>query len=779
MAKARRRGRRVRKVFIHIALISILGVAFYSCNTTKNLQEGERLYEGGKLNLKETESSKYKKELERDLEEVNKPKPNEKFAGMRLGLWANQKVKKEKAGFYAKWVNKRIGEEAVLLDQVNINSVQKLMKNRMENLGYFNSEIKYEVVENKKTGYLEYEISPGNRIHIDSIHYKKVGEQKVDSLILHYLEEEKPIKENEPFSLQKLKDTRTEISDFLKKQGYYYFTTNNLIFEADTLSTEEQNEAIIELRIKDNVSGLALVPFEIKEIHVFPKYSLDTSDSAKSADTTVLNDVEFIQSEIFFRPDRLYPYLFMKEGELYSPEKESNTNKRLNSLKTYRFVNIRYQEDSLLENGIGQLTANIYLSPLSKRSFSSELQAVSKSNNFVGPNLNFEYLNRNLFKGGEAIRISSKIGYEAQLNSGDIETGLNSIETGVGAELIIPRMVTPFPIEEKFQYSIPKTKFKLSYDLLNRSQWFNLNSFLAVYGFEWNPNIFVTHNLNPVSINFIDIGNESDAFLELLEGNPFLARSFEQQFIPGLSYSFEWSQLVRSIKRNRFYFSFNADFAGNALALAQSIGGVTGDDKKFWGQSYAQFSRFDFDIRNYQNIGKESRLVSRVFAGIGLPYGNSVSLPYSKQYFSGGPNSVRAFRIRSLGPGNYQTEDATDGTSFFDQAGDIKIEANLEYRFPIVSFLKGAVFTDAGNVWLRNADGRNGKFSSNWINEIAIGSGIGLRVDIEFFVIRLDVATPLRKPTDNGFQWQDSFEMGNKSWRQENINWNFGIGYPF
>jgi outer membrane translocation and assembly module TamA len=761
-------------------LISFLGGAFYSCNTTKNLQEGERLYEGGKIKVTETENSKYKKELEGDLEEVNKPKPNEKLAGMRLGLWAYQKVENDKAGFYAKWVNKRIGEKPVLLDRVNSNSVKKLMKNRMENLGYFNSTISHEMYQKKKTGYIKYEISPGSRIHIDSIHYKKVGEQKVDSLILHYLREEKPIKENEPFSLQKLKDTRTNISDFLKKQGYYYFTSSNLIFEADTLSTEEPNKAIMELRIKDNASELAFVPFEIKEIHVFPKYSLDTSEGAKSADTTVLNEVEFIQSEIFFRPDRLYPYLFMQEGELYNPENESNTNKRLNSLKTYRFVNIRYQEDSLLENGIGQLNANIYLSPLSKRSFRSELQAVSKSNNFVGPTLNFEYLNRNLFKGGEALRLSTKVGYEAQLNGREINAGLNSIETGVAAELIIPRMVTPFPIEEKFRYAIPKTKFKLSYDLLNRSQWFNLNSFLAIYGFEWNPTIFVTHNLNPISINYISVGNESDAFEKLKIDNPFLARSFEQQFIPGMSYSFQWSQLVRNIKTNRFFFSFNADFAGNALAVAQNIGGVKGDDKKFWGQSYAQFSRFDFDLRNYQNIGNESRLVSRVFAGIGLPYGNSVSLPYSKQYFSGGPNSVRAFRIRSLGPGNYHPKDSVgDGTSFFDQAGDIKIEANLEYRFPIVSFLKGAVFTDAGNVWLRNTDGRNGKFTSNWINEIAIGSGLGFRVDIEFFVIRLDVATPLRKPTDNGFQWQDSFELGNKSWRQENINWNFGIGYPF
>lgn len=573
----------MRKAFIHIALISLLGGSFYSCKTTKNLQDGQKLYEGGKIKLKETESSKYKNELKRDLEEVNRPQPNEKIAGVRIGLWAHQRVENDRASFYAKWVNKRIGEKPVFLDQVNSNSVKKLMKNRMENLGYFNSKINHEVVEKKRTGYIEFEIRPGRRLHIDSIHYKKVAEQKVDSLIISYLEEEKPIKKNEAFSLQKLKETRTEIADFLKKQGYYYFSSDNLIFEADTISTEKENEAIMELRIKDNASELALVPFKIKEINVFPKYSLDTSQGANNADTTVLYEVEFIQSEVFFRPDRLYPYLFIKEGNFYNPESERYTNKRLNSLKTYRFVNIRYLEDSTFENGNGQLTANIYLSPLNKRSFRSELQAVSKSNNFVGPNLNFEYLNRNLFKGGEALRLSSKLGYEAQLNSGNLSTGLNSIETGVAAELIIPRMVTPFPIEEKFRYSIPKTKFKLSYDLLNRSQWFNLNSFLAVYGFEWNPNIFVTHNLNPVSINYINIGNESEAFENLLSGNPFLARSFEQQFIPGLSYSFQWSQLVRNIKRNRFYFAFSADFAGNALALAQNIGGVTGDNKKVLG----------------------------------------------------------------------------------------------------------------------------------------------------------------------------------------------------
>jgi len=764
---------------IHIALFLSGSVAFIACNTTKKLAEGEKLYLGRKIKLEQTDKVNFKQEILNSLAEVNRPKPNEKIGGMRIGLWANQKVQDSSAKFLAKWINKKIGEKEVLLEDVNINSVEKLINNRLENLGYYNNKINHRVIENKNTALIQYDVKVANRLIISDVKYERIGKNEFDSLITLFLREEKPIKANSPFSLQKLKNTRDEVSYYLRSNGYYYFTADNLIFEADTLNTSLPHHANLKLSVKKSVSELALIPYKIDDIKIYPNYSLNSNDSSQLNDTTSIEGIEFIQSHNFFRADRMHPYLFMKEGESYNPLNERWTNKRLNQLKTYRFINIRYQEDSVIENGIGNLDASIYLSPLSKRSFRSELQAVSKSNNFVGPSLNFEYLNRNLFKGGEALRLSSKVGYEAQINRGNISTGLNSIETGVAAELIVPRLISLFPLKDRFIYSVPSTKFKLSYDLLNRSQWFNLNSFLAVYGFEWSPNLYITHNLNPISINYIDVGNESSAFLNLLSANPFLARSFEQQFIPGLTYNFQLNQLIDNKRSSRFYFAFGADFSGNTLALIQNLGGVKGDNKRFWGQSYAQFSRFDFDLRHYQNIGEKSRLVSRIFTGLGLPYGNSVSLPYAKQYFAGGPNSVRAFPIRSLGPGNYQPSNTTDGTSFFDQAGDIKIEANIEYRFPLISYLKGAVFTDAGNVWLRNDDNRNGQISSNWINEMAIGSGLGLRLDIEFFVIRLDVAAQIRKPTPTGFEWQDSFQLENKSWRQENINWNFGIGYPF
>lgn len=194
----------MRKIFLYIAVLSLFAGTFYSCRTAQYLQQDERLYTGGEIKIREAESAKYKKELLKDLEEVNKPKPNEKIAGMRLGLWAHQKVENDKAGFYAKWVNNKIGEQPVLLGKVNTNNVQKLMRNRLENLGYFNSSIEYQINENKKTGHIEYVITPNNRLHIQTVNFQKVGEQKVDSLIQYYLDRRNPIQNGSPFSLDKI-----------------------------------------------------------------------------------------------------------------------------------------------------------------------------------------------------------------------------------------------------------------------------------------------------------------------------------------------------------------------------------------------------------------------------------------------------------------------------------------------------------------------------------------------------------------------------------------------
>jgi outer membrane protein assembly factor BamA len=431
------------------------------------------------------------------------------------------------------------------------------------------------------------------------------------------------------------------------------------------------------------------------------------------------------------------------------------------------------------EDGTYPLDAKILLSPLNKRSLRAEVQGVTKSNSFVGPALILTYRNLNIFNGGEVFSLSGKVGYETQIAQGERDR-LTSTEFGVQAGLVFPRVLFPIPIMNRFQFAIPKTRISLGYEYQYRSDLYKINSINTSFGYFWQVNRHIYHEINPASLSLFNLSETTPEFEEILNQNPFLRRSFEQQFIFGLNYTFNYNQLVDSERKNPIFFGATLDFAGNTLRLINTVLGTRNPDKIF-GLEYAQYVRADFDFRHYWRITKEQNLVTRLFAGAGLPLGNSLSLPFVKQYFSGGPSSVRAFRIRALGPGTFIPQDVnTNG--FFDQAGDIRLEANVEYRFPISKYLKGAVFTDAGNVWLFNDNEAlpGGKFSNQWAKELGVGSGFGLRIDIQLFVLRFDLAVPIRKPwLPEDERWLDRFLIFDRDWRSDNLVLNFAIGYPF
>jgi hypothetical protein len=434
-------------------------------------------------------------------------------------------------------------------------------------------------------------------------------------------------------------------------------------------------------------------------------------------------------------------------------------------------VNIQYTEvDSIASDSLGNLEANIYLSPLNKRALRAEIQAVTKSNGFAGPGLALTFINRNLFKGGESLNISGNVGYEVQIGGGGGSTGKSSIELGLKTELIFPRVIFPVKVNtDFFEYAIPKTKTGIGVDYLNRSQLYTLLSGTAQFGYVWQANRYITHEIIPISINYTNLSNTTAEFEQILEDNPFLRRSFEQQFISGLNYSFTYNGMVDTQKTHQFYLNTTLDVAGNSISLFAKED-VPGEPKTFLNLEYAQFAKADMDVRYHFKITKEQLIATRFFAGYGLPYGNSEVMPFVKQYYSGGPYSVRAFRIRSLGPGTYDQQDDDNG-SFFDQTGNIRLEANIEYRFPLFSYLKGAIFADAGNVWNSNNTIEGGKFTSSFISELGMGTGVGVRVDIQGFVIRFDLAAPFHDPTlDEG----ERFDF-----RVTEPVLNFAIGYPF
>jgi outer membrane protein assembly factor BamA len=336
---------------------------------------------------------------------------------------------------------------------------------------------------------------------------------------------------------------------------------------------------------------------------------------------------------------------------------------------------------------------------------------------------------------------------------------------------------------------VPKTSIELGSDLLNRLQYYQLLSLDASFGYNWKESISKEHNLNLLSITFAHLTNTTQTFNDLLNANPLLKKSFEEQFIIGQNYSFTYNDQLETDHKNHLYFKGSMNFSGNLLQLAQSLfynHTATPDAPyEIFGTTYSEYYKFDIDLRNYYNtVDQQVSLASRIIAGIGVPYGNSATIPYVKQFYIGGSNSMRAFPTWGLGPGTYKMPDSVAAKSFLGQGGDIKLEANTEFRFPIVSIVKGALFVDAGNIWLLRDDPNRpgGTFSGKtFIDEIAVGTGFGLRLDLSFFILRCDLAFPLRVPyLPQGKRWViNKIAIGDPSWRSDNLAWNITVGYPY
>lgn len=754
------------KLYLASAIVVFAGI-MQSCSIKKYIPEGELLYTGAKLEIKSDSIIAREGLLKDELEKTFRPTPNKKLLGSYVGLYYFYKNQQEKPGFINKWLYKKIGQKPVYKSDVRPLEVEELLVNRLENRGFFYSEASslFQDNEEKKTSSVEYAVrvpKPYNmvRYQLDSM------SQPLHSGVQRSVSKTK-FQSGMRFDLTNLKIERERIDADLKKEGYYNFNSSFLIFEADTNQYDRKRYDLF-LTLKNEVPKKSVVPYTVSKINVYPDYHIEN----EHFNATRFNEKNYIQEEVVFKPKYLDKYITLEEGQFYNPQTSKNTARRLSTIGAYKFVNIQYKEvDSLLSDSLGYLEANIFLSPLNKRAVRAEIQAVSKSNNFAGPHLVLSYSNRNLFKGGEVLNVSGNFGYEFQAGGKSGSSGRNSVDIGVKTELIFPRVLFPIKINDDFfQYDIPKTKMGIGVNYLSRTQLYTLLGATAQFGYLWQANKYMTHEIIPVSINYTKLSNTTEEFEMILDENPFLKRSFDQKFISGLNYSFTYNGMVDTQKTHQFYINTTLDVAGNSI----SIFGKENDqgNKSFLGLEYAQYAKADVDLRYHFNLGKEQVIATRIFGGYGMPYGNSDVMPFIKQYYAGGPYSIRAFRTRSLGPGTYN--DANDEGNFFDKTANIRLEANVEYRFPIYSFLKGAVFADAGNIWNSKPNeifGGDDKFTSSFVKELGMGVGVGLRVDVQGFVVRFDFATPFHDPSQEAGRRYD-FDV-------KQTIFNFAIGYPF
>jgi outer membrane protein assembly factor BamA len=467
-------------------------------------------------------------------------------------------------------------------------------------------------------------------------------------------------------------------------------------------------------------------------------------------------------------------------GELYNRTDHNLTLNRLINVNVFRFVKNRFEavSDSF------KLNAYYYLTPLPKKSLRAEINTTTKSNNLNGTNIQGSWRNRNTFRAGEQLSVSAYIGTEVQFggNVRDKEGNIkryNTYRTGAEMNFAIPRFVTFGLLNlNKRSPFVPRTNIQLGYDVLNRRELYTVNSFRGAIGYLWKENIMTSHELYPISINYVQPINVTKEYKDSVFRYPYLERIIDSQFILGGTYQYNYNQLATGLQKlNSFYFNGLLDLSGNIAGLV--MGAKQSDPKRIFNAQFAQYAKFETDGRYYRRLGLKSSWANRIVLGVGLPYGNSRELPYIKQFFAGGNNSVRAFRSRSIGPGTYA--EVSNNNFLSDQTGDIKLELNTEYRPHISGPLYGAVFIDAGNVWLANEDPNRpgGKFSKNFLNELAIGGGFGVRFDIVLFVIRLDIGIPFRKPWEQNPWVMNQIDLRNPNWRRQNIIYNLAIGYPF
>ncbi len=748
------------------------------------------LYTGAEVKIETEGKITGVKNLKAELNELITPKPNSTFLGARPAVWFYYVAgtPKKKKGF-RNFVKNKLGDKPVLFSDVKPNRTASILERQLNNEGYFGSVVNSEIINKRKTAKVIYEVRLAQPFKLRSINLTLFDSTMV---VQKKIKDGSLLKEEQRYSLERLIAEQQRIADVARNDGFYYFNERFLLFEADT--TVGQRHVDLKLIFENGTPPKAKRIYSLGAIKIFPNYLLGNDSTAAASDTLKVDNFLYIDNAKAFRPEIITSAINLRPDSTYSRINHEYTLSRLMSLRTFKFVNIKYRDDRM-DSSV--LNAEINLTPLLTKSVRMQAQATSKSNNFVGPGVDLTFTNRNLLRGAELFQFKLNAAYEWQI-SRQQSGSLNAIEFGAESSLTVPRFISPIRIAYRSSRYMPQTIIKAGFNFQQRINFFRLTSFNVAYGYNWRETTYKTHELFPFDLSFVKSSKTSLAFDELLAQNPTLSNSFQNQFIPGLRYGFtlntqlrestEQKYRLKNTSKSNIYFNGKVDLAGNVLnAMQSTLQRERSTPYEIVGQAYSQFLRGEVDFRYYYQFDRHNKLATRVSAGIGYAFGNSTHLPYIKQFAVGGSNSVRAFPARSVGPGTYNVRADTTFTSktfFIDQRADIKLEFNAEYRFDIFKSLKGALFADAGNIWLmrEDVDRPGGAFNkSTFFSELAVGTGAGLRYDFNFFILRFDVAFPLRKPYLNPQdRWVlDQINFGNKEWRSENLVFNIAIGYPF
>ena len=762
----------------HIAklILTALLLTATACSTTSRLKDGDVLYTGvKKLNYRQ-DSVKIDSDVKSQIFDAINVKPNNPLYSpyyrtpFPIGLWVYNHWDPDAKGFKG-WLYKHLVARPVLISRVRPETRVQMINTLLRNNGYFSSSANYELNYNKKNpkkASITYNVDVNPPYVFGDIQYLE-DNSPINHIIDSCARANKYFKTGNRYCLDSLNEVRIEITNALRNRGYYYYTPEYIEYIADSVTTK----GVINMQMVEsaNVPNSAHMRYLMNDVTVV----VDDNDLGGTPDTIHMQKADIIKlMPVKVKNRVIHDNLFLRKGRPFRVGNMDRTQYLLSRTGIFSSIDMQVEEvDSITPDGDGLLDLNIFCVLDKPIEAKVEVQGVSKSNSFIGPGLKLSLAHKNLFGGGEHLTGDLFASYEWQTGNGGTynDRDLNSYEFGANVELAIPKLLAPSFVDRSRRFQ-NWTRASINGSIMNRPGFFKMAQAGVEFTWEWHTNRYSMHSFTPFKLTYSQLLSTSTAFDSTMLNNRAIAQSFQDMFIPEMRYTYTYDNQWGNDAIN-----WTSTFieSGNVFAGIWALAGKH-DEKLMFNTTFSQFVKAQTQVvwNHYFNNGFS--LASRVFLGAAHAYGNSSEIPYREQFYIGGANSVRAFTVRTIGPGSYHPEEH-DANAYYDETGTFKFETNWELRFPIFSIINGAVFLDAGNVWLLKEEewrpGGNLKFK-NFFKELALGTGFGVRADISMLIIRADLGIALHAPYDTGKRGY--FNMPRF---KDCLAFHLAIGYPF
>lgn len=737
---------------------------FSACSTVSHLPEGELLYTGTQyVHVEDDAPAPLRNEaVDKARVAFILPPNNALFGSSRyrtpfpVGLWAYNAFVDDSIGI-RRWLFKSFAVTPVLISTVNPEFRASVAENTLHNYGYFDSEVTFQidtVPEHRKAsvGYTMKLRHPWYYGNIDYVGFSS----SMDSLIRSTWSE-RLLYENGQFNYTDLVGERNRLFTLFRENGYYYFRPDMIQLLAD--SVERRGHVQLRISPKPTLADYIVRPWYIGNT------SLDISDGFTVADST----------RPLVRNSVVMPRIGFRRGDLYSSAVQDATLRNLNRLGIFNAVSVNYvPRDTVICSD----TLDVYINALLEKPYEVSLEAnlTAKSNNQVGPGAVATLARKNLFRMAETIQLRLKGSYEWQTDRTlrrESSVG-NSFELGADASLLMPQLL--FPIGYGYHYLRPvSTTARLYVEWLNRGGFFRMLAFGGNLTYAFSTSDALSHSVTPMRLTFNTLERTTHRFDSVMTANPAIGLSFRNQFVPAFSYTATYDNTsVASRHPMKLTASFTS--AGAVTSLIYAIAGYPfgEQNKTLLGTPFAQFLKGTVEWCRYFHFSSRHILATRFVGGAIYSYGNARVAPFSEQFYVGGASDLRAFPLRGIGPGSYHS---SGRYAYIDHTGDLKLEANVEWRFPLVGQLSGALFLDAGNVWLLRDDKVRPGAQFRWrtfTRDVALGTGFGLRYNLRVILLRADMGIPLHIPYNTGMRGYYNVPHFGRG-----LCFHFGVGYPF